>query len=690
MTPSESSQGSDCEASWSSGFVLAATACLGCAFAIQKLRAFDYWWHLRTGQLIAETGSVPKADLYSYTAEGARWIDIHWLFQLGMYRVFELGGHDAVVIAKAVFVVALLGLLAPIGWRSSRAAISGLALSAMLLIAGDRFMPRPELPSFVLLAALLLLFERHERKPDAWVFAALGVQLIWVNLHGLFAVGLVICAIYAAAELLRPVLQPNAGLRPDRLMRLCAVAVGSVLVSLLNPNFLEGALYPIQQLGMIGSPEERGYFGSLISELIPPLSGDGSWNPLQRGLVIGLSAASFGAMALNWRRLNGAHLLLWVAFGYLALGARRNLALQAIVYAPIVVVNLNEFLDRHPMPQKLRSALAWTSVAVISLLCFDVARGSFFPRIGGTREPGLGISELFYPSGAVEWIARERPPGPIFHHMADGGYLIWALYPDYRVMSDGRLEVYGPERFQEFQAGRPDQFRRLDGKFHFGTVLLHYSLVHSDELLRWLRLNSNWQLVFVDEGAAVFVRVPLDRPSPWPALDVDEPDLFADRPGTSPLIQLHLAAARTSFYAALGRYERALEEWEPNRLRHPNPRTGDVVYAMLLANTGKTAAAEAILARLLEDDPDDAALLSQIADIHMATGDLDRAGSFYDRALISDPQLVYAVLRRGVVAERHGQLADAALYWTQVLAIAPALTPVWLEAQARLNALPKY
>jgi hypothetical protein len=38
---------------WSAGFVIAATASLGCAFAIQKLRAFDYWWHLRTGQLIA-------------------------------------------------------------------------------------------------------------------------------------------------------------------------------------------------------------------------------------------------------------------------------------------------------------------------------------------------------------------------------------------------------------------------------------------------------------------------------------------------------------------------------------------------------------------------------------------------------------------------------------------------------------
>ena len=108
---------------------------------------------------------------------------------------------------------------------------------------------------------------------------------------------------------------------------------------------------------------------------------------------------------------------------------------------------------------------------------------------------------------------------------------------------------------------------------------------------------------------------------------------------------------------------------------------------MLLANTGKTAAAEAILNRLLRSDPDDSSLLSQIADIHMATGDLERAGEFYDRALQIDPQMVYAVLRRGVVAQSRGHTEEAAQYWAQVLAIGRPLTPVWLEARARLLAV---
>ncbi len=30
----------------------------GASLSLQSIRTFDYWWHLRTGQLIAETSST--------------------------------------------------------------------------------------------------------------------------------------------------------------------------------------------------------------------------------------------------------------------------------------------------------------------------------------------------------------------------------------------------------------------------------------------------------------------------------------------------------------------------------------------------------------------------------------------------------------------------------------------------------
>ncbi len=89
---------------------------LAVTLSLQNIRSFDYWWALRTGQLILDTASVPKLDPFSFTALGARWIDIHWIHQLGLYVTYSLGGHTAVVIAKALFVSASMLTMATIGY----------------------------------------------------------------------------------------------------------------------------------------------------------------------------------------------------------------------------------------------------------------------------------------------------------------------------------------------------------------------------------------------------------------------------------------------------------------------------------------------------------------------------------------------------------------------------------------------
>src|SRR3982751_4810289 len=46
----------------------------------------DFWWHLKTGQLIFETRTIPHADSFSFTARGAEWVTHEWLTELVMYR----------------------------------------------------------------------------------------------------------------------------------------------------------------------------------------------------------------------------------------------------------------------------------------------------------------------------------------------------------------------------------------------------------------------------------------------------------------------------------------------------------------------------------------------------------------------------------------------------------------------------
>ena len=113
-----------------------------------------------------------------------------------------------------VLVGALLLCVGRIGYRSERPVVTAMALALMLLVAADRIMPRPELPSFVLLAGVLALLERFGRKGDGWIWAVVPLQLVWVNLHGLFALGIAVCLIHLSAYLVWPRVRGEA--RPGR------------------------------------------------------------------------------------------------------------------------------------------------------------------------------------------------------------------------------------------------------------------------------------------------------------------------------------------------------------------------------------------------------------------------------------------------------------------------------------------
>ena len=64
----------------------------------------DFWWHLRTGQLIAETGAVPRVDSFSFTAAGRPWVAHEWLWELGVFHLYRLGGFRAAVLLSGLIV----------------------------------------------------------------------------------------------------------------------------------------------------------------------------------------------------------------------------------------------------------------------------------------------------------------------------------------------------------------------------------------------------------------------------------------------------------------------------------------------------------------------------------------------------------------------------------------------------------
>ncbi len=244
--------------------VLPVTAFLSLTFLLGffPLKDTDFWWHLRTGDLILSTGKVPHKDLYTYTVPDAGWIDLHWGFQVLISLGYGLGGVPLLNLAKAVITTGAVALLL-LGCRRRGWPVWVAVLGWLpgLLVLSGRMYVRPETLSLWWMSVVIwVVFRWRERPRYVWLLP--GVFLFWVNTQGLFALGFVILAMGILDAAMRPSMWRRD--RRDWWARLIAACSLSVIACLINPYGLRGLLFPLSLVGTMGNPVFR-----TIGELTP-------------------------------------------------------------------------------------------------------------------------------------------------------------------------------------------------------------------------------------------------------------------------------------------------------------------------------------------------------------------------------------------------------------------------------------
>ena len=224
------------------------------------LKDADVYWHLRTGDLIRQTGSIPHTDIYTFTREGTPWIDLHWIFQVAISWLHEHGGVPAMNVAKcAVTCLAMLILLSA-RKREWPIPVMVLAWLPALFVLGGRIYVRPETLTLLYLSIFLAVILRWDRYPGL-AFLLPFVQVAWVNSQGLFILGPVLLGFGLLDAALRLGLFAPERWRWWRLILIASLATG--LACLVNPYGIKGALYPIELAGTMSNP----IFSRNIAEL---------------------------------------------------------------------------------------------------------------------------------------------------------------------------------------------------------------------------------------------------------------------------------------------------------------------------------------------------------------------------------------------------------------------------------------
>lgn len=493
-------------------FWLAAGALIALgAIAVPVLNP-DLYWHLSAGKYIVRHLSLPSSDFLSWSQAGAPWTDFEWLAQLLYYGIFSVAGTAGIFTLKMAVLAATFpvfyAVLALNGLK--RAAFFALPLWGLALMANSDL--RPENFSVLFFAVLLWRLEaarlvgRFPSGARAYVLLALFFAL-WANLHAGFAYGLLLLGAYAAGDMAGRKLWHSGGKAPGPgpALGLLAAAGGT----LLNPWGVK--LYSI----LFQHVAEAGPLTRYLAEWAPP----SLLNPWHLPFMFFLFV-SFLLMLkifLKDRALPPAQLF---TLGVLAFEASRHtrhivfFCMAAAVYSVSAAARLWE-------PGTLRRAGRWLFVLTFGYLCLAV-----WPRYLAFK---VNLGEEA--AGAASYLkANKNLLGgrKLYNPWTWGGYLGWALNPDYKVFTDGRYIFH--KYLEPVSAAMADQdaWENYAVKQGFELVLFrrdrHHVLlpqtVRKDikrDILRPAYLvfmpEDKWALVYWDAFSLLFAR----RGKPLPA-----------------------------------------------------------------------------------------------------------------------------------------------------------------------------
>lgn len=513
----------------------------------------DFWWHLRTGQLIFETRAVPHADPFSFTARGFEWVAHEWLTEVVMFATYRLAGWGGLVALFSLVMTAALWLACR---RAARRGAHVYVACAATLLGAFATAPiwgvRPQMVSFLFTSAFVAVLDAYARDENShlvpirfaheravrgrvvrvhsardgdsgtralWLLVPL--TLVWANMHGGFALGLALialtCAGVALDELVRregtrvggDVTAAKMGgesswVRKFRRVRerarpLCFVFAACMAVAAVNPSGVRLFSYPFETIN-------SGAMQKYIAEWASP----NFHLPNSRAFAL-LLFATFAALALSPKRARAGELLLLSVAAYASLRAWRNIPFFALVAIPALaehtwcLIESRGWASRRSTKDAAQGvARSATTIALNAALLVCLPVGLCAVKVATVARIQSEVEAREYPAAAVEFLRAHKDAGPVFNAYGWGGYLIWKLYPTRPVFIDGRADVYGDALVEEYlsaEAGEKNWRATLDAR-GVRTVMIKPVA----PLASLLREDAGWNKVFEDEQSVIFFR----------------------------------------------------------------------------------------------------------------------------------------------------------------------------------------
>jgi hypothetical protein len=471
---------------------------------------------VRFGQAALASGHVVTVDTYSYSAANAAWRNHEWLTELVMVIAYNAFGVVGLKLWKFACVAATMVLMA-IAMAETGASptiqLNLLALAALAMIPQNQF--RPQLFSFMLLAATLALLARHNYRGPAHLWLVIPIMALWGNLHGGFIIGIATLAVYTGVVTLQD-LVARRGL--ERGLRLGVLTVAGTLATLISPYGIDNWLVVINALKVHAAHPIIADWQPLLHALVE------QWRANPPTVIFFLSGiAIMASFVVTFARSPHGLDLPLVAIAAMmtvaAFAAVRNMPLAVIACMAPLARHTEMIVARRRNRRCVENAVppADTKLHDVSataldhgersgvnpwLVVFIAAAMAIFARL---FSPKLAVDVHEYPVGAVAFMRSHGLGGNILDEFGWGEYLIWHLEPGSKVFIDGRYDsVYSEaivNQYLDIDLGHPNGLEVLRG---YPNDFVLISLKAPGVSL--MKSAPGWKLVYHDATAVLFAR----------------------------------------------------------------------------------------------------------------------------------------------------------------------------------------
>jgi tetratricopeptide (TPR) repeat protein len=485
----------------------------------------DLGWQMSTGRYIVQHHQIPSTTLFTYTVPNSTWIYPPFSGVI-FYLLYLMGGYSALSWFSAFACATTVALAV---WRGGRVT-AALAILAVPAIA-FRIVPRADLFTTVLFAAVLVLLARYYEGHRVRLWPLPLLMLLWVNLHHGFVAGLALMGAYVFSEVCDMAFANRRAASFERLRNAAPWLFAAAAATLVNPWGF-GIYRALARQNKVTQPlsDFIGEWSSVHFNALAVRQALSPRDPASADWWL-IALAVIAILVCVWKMRPGPAILL----AGLLYESIQHIRFQA-VFAVLVVVLGGSLLPRlaelipkpsaaTPDNQQLQSlprtifsspmlgaAVLVLFATLVGVRSYDLVSNRYYLEMGELYFFGPGES-WWFPERAVNFLQTERLPANLFHDYNAGGFLTWRVGTEYPDFADGRFIPFAGAVFSEQKvllSTSPESpaWQESANRWKINTILFslsRYAGLGSFPLDDYCR-GTLWKPVYLDDVSILFVR----------------------------------------------------------------------------------------------------------------------------------------------------------------------------------------